>query len=232
MLQSTTMTYLIVGNNSKNTDIVVRNLLEKLWKREIKEDLFFSKNPDIHILDGREVNSIGIEEVKKLQQEMMYTPFQELVQIAFILDAKKLTSQAQNSFLKTLEESSNSTAYILIVDNDRSLLPTILSRCLKIYTKDEREQSIEDISKEFLDLNLVEAFRKIEMITKEKSDTENFLKNLELYLQQQLETSIENGGELKSLSLDIQQVLLAQRRIKANGNKRLVLENLYLHLTR
>jgi DNA polymerase III delta prime subunit len=232
MLQSTTMTYLIVGNNKKNTEDVLKSIVEKLWKREVDEKIFSLNSPDIHILDGTEVNSIGIEDIKQLQQEMKYTPFQELVQIALILDAKKLTTQAQNSFLKTLEESSNTTAYILIVENEKALLPTLLSRSLKIYTKDVRENIKENNSEELLNMNLIDAFNWIEVVSKGKKETEDILKDLELYFQKSLEIEIEDGMDTKNTSSNLKQVLLAQRRIKANGNKRLVLENLFLHLTR
>jgi DNA polymerase-3 subunit delta' len=227
------MTYLIVGNSEENIKVMLKSLLEKLWGRELKVgDVFDTSNPDIHILDGSEKNSIGIEEIKELQKEMLYSPFKEKVQISYILDAKKLTQQAQNSFLKTLEESSGTTAYILITDNEKDLLPTILSRCLKIYT-----HSVSDIYKgsdisDILSLDLVDAFAKIEGISKEKGSTEQFLKDLELYFQSLFERNLIEKRGIMEVSSNIEQVLLAQRRLRANGNRRLILENLFLHLVR
>jgi len=61
MLQSTTMTYLIVGRDRNNIYTTLIPLLSKLWEREItKEEVFDSNNPDIHILDGSNLSSIGI----------------------------------------------------------------------------------------------------------------------------------------------------------------------------
>ena len=46
-----------------------------------------------------------------------------------IYDADCLMPQAQNAFLKTLEEPTKRTIFILATDNPASLLPTIRSRC-------------------------------------------------------------------------------------------------------
>jgi len=233
MLQSTTMTYLIVGKNKKNIEPLLRTLLGKLWERDVnKEEILSEKNPDIHILYGSKSNSLGIEDIKKLQKEMMFSPFKERVQIAYILDAEKLTLQAQNSLLKTLEESSSNTAYILITGNEKSLLPTVLSRCLKIYTNVNIQDDIEEKYLKILEMDMVDAFIKIEGIAKEKVSTESFLKELERHFQRELERKlIEKKGIIGVLS-NIKQVMIAQKRVKANGNKRLILENLFLHLVR
>lgn len=231
MLQSTTMTYLIVGNDKKNIENILNPLLSKLWSRDVKDlELFDSSNPDIHIVDGTEVNSIGIEDIKELQKEMMYSPFKERVQIAYILDANKLTVQAQNSLLKTLEESSDSTVYILIAQIEKSLLPTVLSRCLKIYTHSKSVPKETFIKPDILSMDLIDAFAKIEVISKEKDSVQELLDNLEHYYQALLERNLIEKKGIIEVSLNIKQVLIAQKRIKANGNKRLVLENLFLHL--
>lgn len=233
MLQSTTMTYLIVGKTKENIQPLLGNLLGKLWERDVKEEEIFSeKNPDIHILDGSNSNSLGIEDIKNLQKDMMFSPFKEKVQIAYILDADKLTTQAQNSLLKTLEESSSNTAYILITSNEKSLLPTVLSRCLKLYTNVNIQDDIEEKYLKILEMDMIEAFKKIEEIAKEKGLTESFLKELEGAFQKELERKLIEKKGIIGVSSNIKQVMIAQKRVKANGNKRLILENLFLHLVR
>jgi len=49
--------------------------------------------------------------------------------IGIIYDTDCLTQQAQNAFLKTLEEPPANTVFILNTANPKSLLPTIISRC-------------------------------------------------------------------------------------------------------
>lgn len=233
MIQFITMTYLIVGNKKENIQHILKTLLTNLWEREVEnEDVFNINNPDIHILDGSDMNSIGIEDVKELQKEMMFSPFKEKVQIAYILDSEKLTVQAQNSLLKTLEETSESTVYILITDNERTLLPTILSRCLKLYTNVNEVEEKESEYPDILDLDIVDSFLKIEGIAKEKADTEGFLTDLVKYFQQDLKKKLIDGNGIIEVERNIKEVVLAQKRVKANGNRRLVLENLLLHLVK
>lgn len=228
------MTYLIVGNERKNIYKILTPLISKLWLRELSDDEVLDvRNPDIHILDGSTLNSIGIEDIKDLQKEMMFSPFKEAVQVAYILNAQKLTLQAQNSLLKTLEESGKNTAYILITSQEKYLLPTVLSRCLKLYTKEYGNMSeVNSDIVDFLNLDISSAFQKIEEISKEKDSTMTFLRDLEIYFQSVLKRNLnEKRGIIKEKS-NIEQVLIAQKRINANGNKRLVLENLFIHLVR
>lgn len=225
------MTYLIVGNTPENIQTQVTNLIGELWKREINIDVFQIQNPDLHVLDGRALNSIGIEQMKELQSEMMYTPFKEFVQVALIFDSPKLTVQAQNSILKTLEESSDTTAYILTTNSEKALLPTICSRSRKIYIREEagQDDDLEDIDN-FLKLDIIERFLKIETISKEKGSCLEFLDRLERYFQVQLEDAIR-GAKDGIIAIDsISQIGKARARIKANGNRRLVLENMFLQL--
>lgn len=227
------MTYLIVGNKKENIQNILKTLLEKLWGRDVREEEIFNRNnPDIHILDGSNVNSIGIEDIKEMQKEMMFSPYKEKVQIAYILGADKLTAQAQNSILKTLEESSSSTSYILITDNEKTLLSTVLSRCLKLYTNVNELERVENRYIEILDMDTINAFIKIESISKEKTDTESFLKELEQYFQSILERHLVEKRGIIEIEKNIKEVMTAQKRVKANGNRRLILENLLLHLVK
>lgn len=225
------MPYIIIGNNTDNVKQTLNQLVSKLWDKELSTDILSINNPDIHILDGSEQNSIGIEEVKKLQSEMLFTPFQEKVQIAVIIQAEKLTVQAQNSFLKTLEECSDTSSYILLVNNEKALLPTILSRSMKIYSKENRGEYTEntDIT-EILSRDIVDIFKYVENISESKSSTLEFLDELQKYHQEILERSIKDSIEISKVYNSLELVKTAQKRIRANGNKRLVLENLFLHI--
>ena len=49
--------------------------------------------------------------------------------IGIIFEADRLVTEAQNAFLKTLEEPPKNSNFILVTGNRKMLLPTILSRC-------------------------------------------------------------------------------------------------------
>jgi DNA polymerase III delta prime subunit len=131
------MTYIIADKRERLQKKELKSLLNKLFGKEI------SDSPDIHVLNPEDKNSIGIEEVKELQQTMRFKPFQEGIQVGIILNAQKLTHQAQNSMLKTLEDSSETSIYILCVDNEKNLLPTIRSRGIILYPKREKGEDDE-----------------------------------------------------------------------------------------
>lgn len=77
-----------------------------------------------------EKNSISIEAIRDLQRFLqLKTLGQRPLRRAVIIEhAETLTTEAQNAFLKLLEEPPADTVLILAADNPRALLPTILSR--------------------------------------------------------------------------------------------------------
>ena len=231
MVKYTYMTYLIIGNSPENINKKILEILGKLWEKEITKDVLESQHPDIHTIESKNIKSIGIEDIKHLQKEMIFNPYIESVQIALIFDAQKLTTEAQNSFLKTLEESSNSTAYILITDSEKNLLQTIVSRSSRVYTKETNIERENQNIPEILKLDLIEAFSQIEKIAKEKDRTDNLILDLELYYQQLFKEALNQNRQTKQICDNIQEVLKTRRRLEANGNRRLLLENLFLVLT-
>jgi len=226
------MTYIIVGNNERNIKRRVITLISELWDKEVSNDILESKNPDIHIIESENLTSIGIEDVKRLQKDMIFSPYEESKQIAIIFNAEKLTTQAQNSFLKTLEESDSNTIYIFTTRNEKNLLPTVISRSIKIYTKSVKEQPNGKEALDFLRMDLVEAFSYIESIAKERDKTLAFLKKIELALQEKLEKNIKNRDNIELIHKQISHIIITRDRVEANGNRRLLLENLFLDLTR
>ncbi|MFH1547584.1 MAG: hypothetical protein ABIC57_03800, partial [bacterium] len=85
-------------------------------------------HPDLHLVDGTHVSSIGIDDVKEFMHSLQYQPYQAEKQIGVIFFSDALTTEAQNSLLKTLEEPGLQTEYILTVSHEKKILPTILSR--------------------------------------------------------------------------------------------------------
>ena len=225
------MTYLVITAQNNLGDNTLHWLIQKLWERDFDDKKLIS-NPDFHLIDGRELNSIGIEEVKDLQDEMRYKPFQEKIQIALILDSKKLTVQAQNAFLKTLEDSSDYTAYILLVKNEKELLPTIVSRSKKLYSKEKESKDVEKISTEicFENEDMIYCFSKFEKIGKEKIETLNYLDIYLNSLQEEFRDGVKRGKDIGDVAKKISLVNNTKGQINANGNRRLLLENLYLQI--
>ena len=73
-------------------------------------------------------NSIKIAQIRNLQSDIIIKPHKKY-KIYIIDQAEKMTVEAQNALLKTLEEPPEYAIIILITNNKESLLPTIRSRC-------------------------------------------------------------------------------------------------------
>lgn len=93
-------------------------------------------HPDIiHVIHDKP-NSIGVEEIRKqVVNDILIKPYYGKYKIYIISDAEKMTAQAQNALLKTIEEPAAYGIIMLLTDNASSLLPTILSRCVVLSMK-------------------------------------------------------------------------------------------------
>lgn len=73
-------------------------------------------------------NSIKIAQIRNLQSDIIIKPHKKY-KIYIIDKSEKMTVEAQNALLKTLEEPPEYAIIILVTNNKESLLPTIRSRC-------------------------------------------------------------------------------------------------------
>jgi len=98
---------------------------------------------------------IQINQIRDLSWRLSLKPIKAQLKAVIIDEAHSMTPEAQNCFLKTLEEPKGNTLLILITEKPNFLLPTIISRCqsIKFYPvkKDEIERYLknqEGLSKE------------------------------------------------------------------------------------
>lgn len=89
-----------------------------------------SSNPD-HIV-VRPEKSIGIERIRELIAKIRQKPFEGGAYTVVIEGADKMTVQAQNALLKTLESPVGDCVFFLLTDAESALLPTIRSRALPV----------------------------------------------------------------------------------------------------
>lgn len=75
-----------------------------------------------------EGDSIKIAQIRNLQSDIVIKPHKKY-KIYIIDKAEKMTVEAQNALLKTLEEPPEYAIIILVTNNKEGLLPTIRSRC-------------------------------------------------------------------------------------------------------
>ncbi len=110
-------------------------------------------NPDFIVIEA-EGNSIGIEEIRKIQSEIIVKPLYSGKKIYLIAEADKMTVQAQNCLLKTLEEPPPYAVLILTTSNYNAILETIRSRTLKYSFKKNTHEEIQGILEKKLGAHL------------------------------------------------------------------------------
>ena len=100
-------------------------------------------HPDI-IWVTHEKYSIGVDDIRnQLNNNISIKPYSGPYKIYIIPDADKMTEQAQNALLKTIEEPPEYAVILLLTNNVDSLLPTILSRCVTLNLKPVKTDLIE-----------------------------------------------------------------------------------------
>ena len=102
-------------------------------------------HPDIIYITHEKPNSIGIEDIRtQLIEDVMIKPYCSSYKIYIIDEAEKLTLQAQNALLKTIEEPPAYAVILLLTSNMETFLPTITSRCVKLNLRPVQESMVKD----------------------------------------------------------------------------------------
>ncbi len=101
--------------------------------------------PDLILISPGEKGSIKIDTVRELRQAISFRT--KAKRFIIIEDAEALTEQAQNAFLKTLEEPPLDTTIILTTSNPNYLFQTIISRCKIVKFRKLKREEVESLLK-------------------------------------------------------------------------------------
>jgi len=206
--------YLLIGENNeaeKLIEIIVSA------KKCIPEDLITLKPEK----KAGKAGEIGVDEVREVLYRANRSS-QSGTKIITIYNSEKLNQSSGNILLKSLEEPTRDTIFILVAENE-SVLPTIKSRCRQINLTTQYvfapTERIEKLKNGFF-----EASEMIEKVVKEE-ETNQLLDELQSYFYQKLlaEKNVKSVEALK----EIERV---KKEIIGNANQKLALEGLYLKL--
>lgn len=121
----------LLSGHKKLFSSVDTPLSQRVWKHA---------HPDVRWLgEDKEERSIKIGEdhedpgtVREIIHWASLKPYESPWKICIVLKAERLTEDAANAFLKTLEEPPKHTVFCLLVENKVNLLETIQSRSFEI----------------------------------------------------------------------------------------------------
>lgn len=109
--------------------------IKNIFCEDLCGECYFCKsiecNPDINIITPVDGN-IEIEEIRKAKERLSLKPYHNKIKALIIDDSHLMKSDAQNAFLKMLEEPKGDTLIIFITPFREMLLNTIRSRAQEI----------------------------------------------------------------------------------------------------
>lgn len=212
-------TYLIYGNNPELRREKIQMIFPEKFQR--------GNNPDyLEIKLSDKKKSIGIEEVKSIGQFLQTKPISHRVKIALISDSNSLTTEAQNSLLKILEEHTNNSIIILEDSYINFILPTIISRCILEKVQNQINTNL-NVPENFFEMDIREKLNYFETINKlEKDEIIQLLNNSFQLLK---EERFQKYKEINSKNINLISTV-CENLEKYNLNTRLALENLALNL--
>lgn len=144
--------YLFSGSSHLGKKTVALKFVEILNGSALDKNF----DPDVLIIEpeiiekngAKKESEIGIDQARKIQRQISLSPYQSSYKIVIIDQVEKMTLQASNCLLKTLEEPAGSSVLILITAQPQMLLPTIISRCQIVrflpVSQEEIEKKIEN----------------------------------------------------------------------------------------
>lgn len=110
-------------------------------------------HPDLIYVTHEKPASIGVDDIREqINDTIMVRPYSSYYKIYIVDEAEKMTVQAQNALLKTIEEPPAYAIIILLTTNQDAFLPTILSRCVQLKLKPLRDAAVKQYLKQSLEI--------------------------------------------------------------------------------
>jgi DNA polymerase-3 subunit delta' len=117
-----------IGKNEKSGDDPVEVLSDDQVSA-VQEQLRLKAQNPYHRISVPKANFIKINSVRDLRRDAALSTFEGGKKVFLLSNAETMNAEASNSLLKTLEEPSSDSLFILTVSQKEQLLETIISRC-------------------------------------------------------------------------------------------------------
>lgn len=137
--------YILIGDprgiGRRFAEAALTTLFDAESDPHLRDRLMSGAHPDVIWIEPKSTNreiligKKGLREdgtIRELVRRMQQTATEGSWKAAVILAAERMNDSAANAFLKSLEEPSGQTLFLLVTDAEQALLPTITSRCHRI----------------------------------------------------------------------------------------------------
>tara|TARA_A100001011_G_scaffold161378_1_gene169762 strand:- start:244 stop:1395 length:1152 start_codon:yes stop_codon:yes gene_type:complete len=197
------------NKSDSNLDPKVIEEIHKNYKQKLQ-------NP-YHKIKIRNSKTIPIASIRGLKKKLFFSKSDENWSVVIIFDAEKLCTQraeAANSLLKILEEPPERTLFILISSNINLIIPTIQSRCQKIYFKEHSNAELKSYAKKYLNSESLDEI--IDLSMGSIGQLINTDSNTSKHVKEIINIFYDNNV------LNIEKLLLSFNKIKKSNNDELI----------
>ena len=119
----------------------------------------YIEHPDIKIIESENLNTLGVGDIRDVINKDNLSPIEAKYKVVIFPPVKSLTEEASNALLKTIEEPSSSSIFLILSsgkfwshardDSENMILSTIKSRCRTIFLETENEIKYDFSSSDF-----------------------------------------------------------------------------------
>ena len=144
--------YILCGENRSGKEFIAKTFAQALLCEGNPEacgechscrQAATANHPDIIYVKHEKPNTIGVEDVRDgIIQTVQIRPYSSHYKIYILEEAEKMTPQAQNALLRTIEEPPEYVVFLLLTSSTEALLPTIQSRCVKLMMKPVQDEDM------------------------------------------------------------------------------------------
>lgn len=187
-------------------------------------------HPNVHVVDIEPGVSkeLRIDQIRGLKREQRMQGYEKGAQIWILVGAHRMTEQAANALLKTLEEPSKEQFFILFFPSLANVMPTVASRCqtfLFPQTSLQENHEAQKLTRDILTSSYKRRLGIIEALAKNKDELPQILFDLQPHILSLVETNELSPQTAKQI---LSSIHLASQLLSQHVNQQLVLDELLL----
>ena len=133
-------------------------------------DESIDNHPDIKIVESDNLRTLGVEDIRTVITQDNLSPIEGRYKVVIFPPLKSLTEEASNALLKTIEEPSKTSVFLILStgnfwshsrdDSNNMILSTIKSRCRTIFVDTDKDIKFNYSNEDFIDFLDFEIFDK------------------------------------------------------------------------